>query len=311
MMGRFQVLSTPVLLVQLKYKHLCFNSHDLDVLNEFISLLSLFAEVTTAVQVENSPSISMIAPSILAIYNDLKKEKENVRYTKKLCDALLSSLLSRFGALLEQLEIDLNETNVTFNQNKRFYELYKDPVFMFTPFLDGMFKLDWINRSCLHDETKSRLCEKIKQLIMDLATIIEHAHDKSASCDKELMEERQQVETGQTLNIQGLKRKSLFSNLYDDQQMPKKKPFDPYKNIKEEISNYLSSNNGNSMDLLRSTTSYHTLSKLAIKYLCIPATSASVERIFSQTGFIFRSHRARMLRQTLQQLTLLKCNASV
>ncbi len=52
-------------------------------------------------------------------------------------------------------------------------------------------------------------------------------------------------------------------------------------------------------------------SKLATKYLCIPATSAAVERIFSQIGFIFRSHRARMSRKTLQQLTLLKCNSEI
>jgi hypothetical protein len=106
-----RILSIPTftlneILVQLKYKHLCFNSHDLVVLNEFISLLSLLAEVTTATQQENSPSISLVGPSILAIYSDLKIEKNNIHYTTKLCDALLSSLLARFGGLLEQLGIN-------------------------------------------------------------------------------------------------------------------------------------------------------------------------------------------------------------
>jgi hypothetical protein len=65
--------------------------------------------------------------------------------------------------------------------------------------------------------------------------------------------------------------------------------------------------------LLQSTASisYKTLSKLAVKYLCIPATSAAVERTFSQSGFILRSHHARMSRKTLQQLTLLKCNSHI
>jgi hypothetical protein len=99
------------------------NSHDLVVLNEFIALLSLLAEVTTTTQQQNSPSISLIAPSILALYFDLKSEKNNVHYTTTLCDALLSSLLSRFGGLLEQLEINLNETGVDFKINKKFDDL--------------------------------------------------------------------------------------------------------------------------------------------------------------------------------------------
>ena len=147
-------------------------------LNEFISLLSLLAEVTTATQQENSPSISLVGPSILAIYSDLKIEKNNIHYTTKLCDALLSSLLARFGGLLEQLGINLNETGVIFKENKRFYDLFKDPVFLFTPFLDGMFKLNWINKSSLSEQTKERVCDKIKQLIVDQGVIIEHANYK-------------------------------------------------------------------------------------------------------------------------------------
>lgn len=61
---------------------------------EFIDFfLSLLAEATTNTQQENSPSISLAAPSILAMYFDLKNEKKNVRYT--------TSLLSRFGGLLQ------------------------------------------------------------------------------------------------------------------------------------------------------------------------------------------------------------------
>jgi hypothetical protein len=36
------------------------------------------------------------------------------------------------------------------------------------------------------------------------------------------------------------------------------------------------------------------LSKLAKKLLAVPASTASVERVFSQTGFIMRKHRNRI-----------------
>jgi hypothetical protein len=259
-----RILTIPTLtlneiLIQSKYKHLCFNSHDLDVLNEFICLLS-----------------------------------------------------SRFGGLLEQLEINLDETCVDFKENKRFYNLYKDPVFLFAPFLDGMFNLGWINESSLSDPAKERVCEKIKQLILDQYIVIEYVNSKSTSSDIELIEE-QQAPSDQTPGTPGLKRKSLFSNTQNEQKLSKKKPVDQYKCIKEEIENYLYDSDCDSMVLLKSTasTSYKTLSKLAAKFLCVPATSAAVERIFSQSGFISRSLRARMSRKTLQQLTLLKCNSEI
>ena len=307
------------ILNELKYKNLCLNSRDLIILKEFVAVLSLFAEVTTRTQQENSPSISLVAPSILAIYFDLKNEKKTVKYTTSLCDALLSSLLSRFGGLLESFEIDLKETGVEFKINKKFYGLYKDPVFLFSPFLDGMFKLSWINESSLPDPVKERVCDKIKQLILDQCILIEYVNHDSVPVDVQPIQEQQgqqqteQMQSGQTSNTPGLKRKCLFSNIQNDPKLRRKNPPDQYKFIPEEMARYLNSNNNDSMILLQSTASilYKTLSKLAVKYLCIPATSASVERIFSQSGFIFRSHRARMSRKTLQQLTLLKCNSNI
>ncbi len=56
---------------------------------------------------------------------------------------------------------------------------------------------------------------------------------------------------------------------------------------------------------------YMIKSQVKSKNVYIPATSAAVGRMFSQSGFIFRSHRTRMSSKTLQQLTLLKCNNEI
>ena len=63
-------------------------------------------------------------------------EKNNVQYTTSLCNALLPSWVFRFGGLLEGM-------------NKKFYDLYQVSVFIFSPFLYGMFKSNWINDSPL------------------------------------------------------------------------------------------------------------------------------------------------------------------
>jgi len=65
------------ILSELKYKQWCLNKRDLIILQEFVALLSLFAQATTVTQQQKSPSISFIAPSILEIYFDLLNEKKN------------------------------------------------------------------------------------------------------------------------------------------------------------------------------------------------------------------------------------------
>ncbi|CAF1054372.1 unnamed protein product [Rotaria sordida] len=285
------ILAIPTLelneiLIELKHSHLCLNVRDLAVLNELVALLSLLAEVTTTTQRDNSPSISLVAPSILAIYFDLKNEKNNIQHTTTLCNALISSLLSRFGGLLEQLEIDVNETGIEFKKKNQFYDLYKDPVFLFTPFLDGMFKLNWITESFLPDAAKERICARIKKLIFDNGVIIEYTKEASVPVDVEPVQE-EQVHGAESSSPSALKRKRLFSNIHNDQKYSKKtKSIDSNNYIKEEISRYLNDRNNDNMILLKPTASnsYNTLAKLATKYLCIPATTATVERVFSQSA---------------------------
>jgi hypothetical protein len=58
------------------------------------------------------------------------------------------------------------------------------------PFLDAMFKLNWINESSLFVPAKQRVCEKIKQLILDQGTVIEHANHNSVPVDIEPIQEQ-------------------------------------------------------------------------------------------------------------------------
>lgn len=50
------------------------------------------------------------------------------------------------------------------------------------------------------------------------------------------------------------------------------------------------------------------LSKLALRVLTVPASSAPVERLFSHGGIIFRPHRRKMADSNLSQLIFLKVN---
>lgn len=50
---------------------------------------------------------------------------------------------------------------------------------------------------------------------------------------------------------------------------------------------------------------------MARRHLCVPGTSAPVERLFSYSGYIMRPHRAKLTSEHLKQATLMRCNASL
>lgn len=54
---------------------------------------------------------------------------------------------------------------------------------------------------------------------------------------------------------------------------------------------------------------YRHLHPLFQRVFCTPASSAPVERIFSQSGIIMRPHRAKMSDALLETLVFLKCNS--
>ena len=72
---------------------------------------------------------------------------------------------------------------------------------------------------------------------------------------------------------------------------------------------YLKDDSQDSNLLFKKSELYPKLAQLAEQVLCVPATSAAVERTFSQSGFLMRSYRSTMTKSTLSRLTLLKCNA--
>jgi len=64
----------------------------------------------------------------------------------------------------------------------------------------------------------------------------------------------------------------------------------------------------NSMAKLCKSQNFVLLRPLFARLFCNPATSAPVERVFSQSGLIVRPHRARMTDSMLQTLVFIKCN---
>lgn len=182
---------------------------------------------------------------------------------------------------------------------KKTYDLYADPIFLVSSFLDGKFKLKWITESFLGEETKTNVINKIKNLVFDFCVILRNiTPDMNVAAPEE--------QTTEDISVTTVKRKGLFS--YLENGIKRKKATDPLQYIRDEISLFVEDVDNDRMAVFRKSSIYKTLSQLAVKVLCVPATSAPVERVFSQSGFLIRQHRASMSKKTLQMLTMLKCN---
>jgi hypothetical protein len=124
---------------------------DSAILREFISIFTLFVEVTTRTQAEECVSISLVAPSILiGIYYELENELKLYKYTSSLCNALINSLKERFGGLLLNVEIPVDD-NI---KRRSTFELFSDDIFLISSFLDAQFRLRWILQSALSQDIK-------------------------------------------------------------------------------------------------------------------------------------------------------------
>ena len=89
----------------------------------------------------------------------------------------------------------------------------------------------------------------------------------------------------------------------------------PRDKIKHEIDAYLKEQNldteGNPLEWWRSHESTYPpplMARISKKYLCVPATSTSSERVFSKGGLIVTPHRASLKPETAEMLIFLSSN---
>ncbi|CAF3334021.1 unnamed protein product [Rotaria sp. Silwood2] len=288
------------MLTEQKKGELVLSMKDLAILREFISILTLFVEATTRTQAEQCVSISLVAPSILGIYYDLENELKLCKYTSSLCNALINSLKERFGGLLLNLEIPVDGHI----KRRSTFELFSDDIFLISSFLDGQFRLRWILQSALSQDIKNRLCDKIKHIVAQAAFQI---HDSAINAQGATDAQTDTVSTAVDNSLTP-KRKSLFGYCEASHVLPKKMRINIMDEISEEMMLFLKDQRYETDLIFVKKNHFPHLHRLALKVLCIPATSAPAERIFSQSGLLMRPHRSRLSKDMLSKLTFIKCN---
>lgn len=105
------------------------------------------------------------------------------------------------------------------------------------------------------------------------------------------------------------KRKRLFSTFSNEASLATKKTRSSVaEQIQDEISLFMKEPVDDYRRVFKRKEFYQFLHRLDVRVLCVPATSAPVERVFSSSGIIMRPHHGRLTKKMFAALTLLKCN---
>ena len=173
---------------------------------------------------------------------------------------------------------------------KRLSSYETKDVFTSATSLDPRFKLMWCNDDNERADIRQILIEKVEMLSPDIL--------------------RQEV----ALASPPQKRPKLFSFMNNS---PKRSvPTPMTRTAEDQVDAYLDEaaldNSTNPLQYWQNASSkYPQLAQVACSVFQIPASSAPVERIFSQAGRIFRPDRCSLKDDNFEQLMFLRCNANM
>ncbi|XP_038823451.1 uncharacterized protein LOC120023496 [Salvelinus namaycush] len=267
------------------HKELLFTVQEWNKLKELVDILKPFGEATDMTQGEKIVTISSVVPSVLSLNHHLEQRKPQVHFLSGLVRSLQASLNKRFLGIFINVKMARKQDGIT--------APFSDPVYLKAAALDPAFSLMWVEHHVLvKEEVKEEVAQRVKELILQDAAGTEQA---VPLVDEE---EREDHSLGQ--------EEGLFA-AYCKRQ---KKAVGTTPAL--QLSHYLDICEGQNALLFwaMNRKALPSLSRVAIRVLAVPASSAPVERVFSHGGIILRPHRAQMTDRLLSNLVFCKCNAS-
>ncbi|CAF5052176.1 unnamed protein product, partial [Rotaria sp. Silwood1] len=117
--------------------------------------------------------------------------------------------------------------------------------------------------------------------------------EKIVNADVQIITEENGSNKTTTIFSDKENKKRLFPSLqmgsFKRAKLDNSKP----KSVVEELDCLLKEDNMTNNLIFKKVDSYQSLNKLANKIMCVPATPAPIERVFSQSGLLMRPHRSR------------------
>ena len=168
----------------------------------------------------------------------------------------------------------------------------EESVFRMAAFLDPCFKLRWVRDSE----------EKAAMVMMAASAAQKFAPDGEVTV----------VQEPANLELP-TKRQRMESDLFDFMEEEEAVIPATRDTAREEIMKYLASpclprTCDPLLFWVQQRVTYPRLARLSLRYLCVPASSAAVERIFSIAGNICKPNRSSLTDTTFERLLYIRCN---
>ncbi|XP_041822861.1 E3 SUMO-protein ligase ZBED1-like [Melanotaenia boesemani] len=277
-----------------------FTESDISNAEEFIRALKPVKVATSVMSDENNPTVSVIAPLHAQLLQATQETLGDPPFVRDLKEAVHQDLSKRYTSEVEKATLNLASA--------------LDPRFKVLPFL-----------------TEEEKQETFARMAAEAATTVEHCQEVVRQNQEELGDYAAATEEGQSKGEDGdfqgppsAKRRvscaldELLGNTFGETSrqvsaLPEKSAFD---SAAEEVKDY---NRAAPLPLSESPLEwwkehhyeYPFLAKLAKRYLCVPGTSVSAERVFSTARDIVTAQRSSLTTDHVDQLLFLHKNLDI
>ena len=271
-----------------------------EILAEVIEVLELFTEATMRTEADEMVTINLTIPLVLGVIRSLQELLADTKFCAPLIEGLLTSMFRRFNGLLQMVGFKTSsEPAFTPIPELKKGKLFGDEIYLLSTFLDPAVKLSWIDAECgfLNEDEKCALKETVQQKVLN--AIGRHIPAKAPAPPPSYPANSGNAKEPEKKKSRLLQYRIVPVSSAAVDKTPLQEIHDYLNNPEvDEITHFWARNR---FDLRK-------LSELVLAYLCVPASSSPVERVFSAAGFINRPHRSSMSYKTLQALVFLKVN---
>ena len=273
-----------------------FTNTDFIVLQEAIDILEPFTEITLRIQSESVVTISLVVPSIVHLLDHLNAMKSSVTYLKKLISQLESAINKRFAGIVSYLS----------QQPVSVDEPYSDPIYFVASVLDPQFKLHWLQQMKYNPAVESKMKQLLIQTVLNECEQTKHIPSDTLQSHTQYSSSSSRTSSSsvsQSGSGPAIKRRKLFyyENGSDSSFDSKLGPID-------ELNAFLTDPVRSKFPLYWKSSSFSLLKSVVRRVFSVQASSAPVERAFSQAGLILSPKRTSMLTELFQTLVFLRVN---
>ncbi|CAF2863964.1 unnamed protein product [Rotaria sp. Silwood2] len=271
-----------------------FSNNDFIVLQEAIEILEPFAEITSRIQSESVVTASLVVPSVVHIIDHLQHWKSHAPFLKQVCIQLEQSINNRFAGIVKRLS----------QQNVNIDDPFSDPIYFICTVLDPEFKFYWLTQMNYKPLVELQIRQSIIRMILDEC---EQNINRSSESEQPLLSSifSANSSTTQPISTPIIKKRKLFQ--YDDGPAISVGSTSPI----DEINAYINDPVRLKFSSYWNKSNLYHLKNIVKKVFSVQATSAPVERIFSQAGLIMSPRRTSMNEEVFRNLLFSRVNQNL